>query len=211
MLNWLQREIRWPGVVLASMGLAVLARARRRDLLLLGGSAATIVLFAMDYDVYDVEVFLILPMIVGGLVAGVGMQQIVLWSGRRFGAAASAIAAVVLLLVPYGQFRANIDVDNHHRHTFESELFDRLFRVLPAGSAIVAENYPVDHMVLYKLIGELVQPQNARHIADTESPSIACPLSRVVPQHPVEAPLLLISSPTDHREMTTSASWRVSP
>jgi len=244
-MGWLLREIRWPGAVLAAIGAVWLSTRRRRELLLLAGSGAAVVIFAMDYDVYDVEVFLILPMVVTGLIAGIGMQRIAKGIGRAFGNAPAVMAALAVLWVPFGQFRANISANNHHRHTFETEFFDRLFRVLPPGSAIVSENYPVDHMVLYKLIGEragrvrgielidpdpafvrasamagrpafafegarhrlegkgirfrqadlpIVRPRNAPHIAETESPSIAFPLSQVVVEHPANATLQLGSS-----------------
>jgi len=259
--GWLGSELRWPGVCLAALGAVALARRRRRELLLLAGAAAAVVLFAINYDVYDIDVFLILPMIVAGLFAGVGLQQVARLATSRLPASHAARTAVVMgvvVLVPYAQARANFADNNHHRHTFESELFDSLFQNLPQGSAIVGENYPVDHMILYELIGErlagrrgielvpptaeaviarvaaghpvyafqggrreleaqgvefapadlpLPKPHNVRHIAETETPTIAFPLSRVV----VGDSVPIVSAPApqeDRREMTTSATWR---
>lgn len=58
------------------------------------------------------------------------------------------------MLPPYGQFRANIRTNDQRRHTYEMRFFDAFFEGLPERSAIVSESYPIDHMVLYKLIGE---------------------------------------------------------
>src|SRR5262249_35945542 len=72
--RWLARELRWPGLVLA--GVAALAPRLRRDVGLLVGCAACVTLFAVNYDVFDLQVFLLIPMIALGLTAALGMEAL---------------------------------------------------------------------------------------------------------------------------------------
>ena len=153
--RWLGGELRWPGIALLAVGAVALSRSRWRELVLLLGSAAAVLLFAVNYDVYDIQVFLILPMIALGLIAGVGLQRAVDLTRPAISRPAAYGGVLCLtLLMPVGQYRANLAADNEHRHTFEREYFDALIAALPPRSAIVAESYPIDHMVLYKLVGE---------------------------------------------------------
>jgi len=149
-------ELRTTGLLLAVVGSAVLARGRRKEGIVLGGTFAIITLFAIDYSVYDVEVFLILPMIVLGITAAVGIEAVVsaVESQVTVSGVSLATAAVVMLVVVRGQFHANRVANDQHRHVYETTFFDALFRSLPRRSAIVHESYPMDHMVLYKIIGE---------------------------------------------------------
>jgi hypothetical protein len=172
---WLMSELRWGGVAAAAIGAMWLAYGRRRDLVLLAGSAAAVMVFALNYDVYDVQVFLIIPMVAFGLLAGVGLEalcraaQAVIRRGEvltrtsearpgvpraAVGRLLTAAASAAVLILPLTQFRANFKVNNHRGHTFEAQYFDALFKALPPRSAIVAESYTIDHMVLYKLLAE---------------------------------------------------------
>jgi transmembrane protein TMEM260 (protein O-mannosyltransferase) len=153
--GWLYGELRIVGVVLLVPGIVAMVRDRRRECVLIFGTAATIVAFALDYVVYDVEVFLLLAMIDLGIVAAVGLEEVASRTADRLdGAAGYAVAVALAALVVDGQFRANRVANDQHRHVFENELFDALFRMLPDRSAIVRESYPIDHMLLYKLLGE---------------------------------------------------------
>src|SRR5581483_8924387 len=102
-------ELRTTGLLLAVVGSAVLARGRRKEGIVLGGTFAIITLFAIDYSVYDVEVFLILPMIVLGITAAVGIEAVVsaIESQVTVSGVSLATAAVVMLVVVRGQFHAN--------------------------------------------------------------------------------------------------------
>jgi hypothetical protein len=171
---WLMSELRWGGVAAATVGAAWLAFGRRGDLVLVVGSAAAVMVFALNYDVYDVQVFLIIPMVAFGLLAGVGLEALCRASqafirrgeiSTRADEAPERVpraavrriltgAATAVLILPLAQLRANFKANNHRDHTFEAQYFDALFKALPERSAIVAESYPIDHMVLYKLLAE---------------------------------------------------------
>jgi hypothetical protein len=149
--SWIVSELRWLGVLLCAAGVAALWRHRRAHLLLLSGCAVLVTIFALDYKVFDVQVFLLIPMIACGLLAGVGLEAA---AARLNGAIGPALLAVAALLVPAAQYRANVHNNNHHRHTFEMRYFAALFDALPDRSAIVTESYPVDSMIRYELIAE---------------------------------------------------------
>jgi hypothetical protein len=229
--RWIADELRWYGVALAALGFAVVlcSRRRRPEALLLGGSAASVLFFALNYNVVDIQVFLIIPMIACSLAAALGADWLADRLPARPGAVAAAAITLAALAWPAAQYRANVRANNHHRHTFEAAYFDALFDLLPARTAIVAESYPVDNMLLYKLLGEnaargrrieiiptdagvvrdyvehgftvlaflngrstlefevpfavvdlpLPKPGGGRHVADTEVPELAYPLSIV--------------------------------
>jgi hypothetical protein len=151
--HWLASELRWPGVSLAVIGAAALYRKQRREFGLLIGCFGLVTFFATNYDVFDVQVFLLIPMLVLGLIAAVGLESLAR-AVRWRGAAAAAAISLVALAVPAAQYRANIHHNNQRRHTYEMRFFGSLFDALPDGSAIVAESYTIDNMVLYELIGE---------------------------------------------------------
>jgi hypothetical protein len=149
--RWIADELRWPGLLLAALAVVALARRNPRHLVLLAGCIAIVTGFALNYDVYDVQVFLLIPLVAFGLLAAVGLETVVTAMRNRH----AAVPAVLLtLLVPYAQGRVNIRTNDQHLHTYEMRFFDAFFTALPDRTAIVAESYPVDHMVLYKLIGE---------------------------------------------------------
>lgn len=154
--GWLYSELRLTGMLLAAAGVWALARGRRKEAIALGGTFAVITAFAIDYAVYDVEVFIILPMIALGIVAAIGLEAAIAATFDRVSVPGIqfAAAAVALLLVARGQFHANRIANDQHRHVYETQFFDALFGSLPARSAIVHESYPIDFMVLYKIIGE---------------------------------------------------------
>jgi hypothetical protein len=154
--GWIAAELGTAGLVLMIAGAAILSRRRPREAVLLGCATAAIVGFTLDYVVYDVEVFLLLAMIALGLMAGVGLEAVASAAQNRIHTRPVWIAMAVALAigVPFMQFHANHTANDQHRHVYENELLDALFRALPDRSAIVRENYPVDHMLFYKLLAE---------------------------------------------------------
>lgn len=149
--DWIGAELRWPGLLLVVVGIAGFWRERRAEIGLLLGAAAIVTFFALNYNVFDVQVFLLIPMMALGLIAALGLEVI----ARRLDVAgAPASLALAALLLPAAQYRANIHHNNQRRHTFEMRYFEALFDRLPQRSAIVAESYPINNMVLYELIGE---------------------------------------------------------
>jgi hypothetical protein len=149
--SWIEAELRWPGLALAALSVTVLARRRSPYLLLIGGCFAIVWAFALNYNVYDVQVFLIIPLIALGLLAGVGAEFVV--ASLRQIQPREAVS-LLALLIPLAQFQANLRTNNQREHTYETRFFDALFEALPNRVAIVSENYPINHMVLYKTIGE---------------------------------------------------------
>ena len=149
-------------------------RRRKREGILLAAAAIAIILFALDYVVYDVEVFLLLPMIRAR--SGGGHRTRSDRAGRR--------PTVERRRSPcrrrdargrggVGQFRANRVENDQHRHLYENELLDALFRELPDRSAIVRESYPIDHMIFYKLIGEHAAGRRTIVLIPPDVPSVA--------------------------------------
>ena len=172
--GWLFGELRIVGAALLVPGIVVLLRRRRREGILLAAAAIAIVAFALDYVVYDVEVFLLLPMIVLGLVAAIGLEAAAQAADRLPNAAVRrAAVAALAVVVAFGQFRANRVENDQHRHLYENELFDALFRELPDRSAIVRESYPIDHMIFYKLLGEHAAGRRTIVLIPPDVPSVA--------------------------------------
>jgi len=149
--GWIGAELRWPGLLLVVVALAGIWRGGRAQVGLLLGAAAIVIFFALNFNVFDVQVFLLIPMIALGLIAAMGLE-VVARRVDRLGAPASV--AIAALLLPAAQYRANIHQNDQRRHNFEMTYFDALFDRLPARTAFVAESYPINNMVLYKLIGE---------------------------------------------------------
>lgn len=153
--GWIAGELRAAGIVLLAIGTIALAVRRWREALLLAGCAGAVLTFAVNYDVADIDVFLILPMIVCGVGAAVGLETIargveaVAW--RRGATGGVAVAAALLVLL---QVRANLRENDQHQHTYEMEYFDAFFAQLPDRSVIVESGYTLHDMVLYKLLGE---------------------------------------------------------
>jgi hypothetical protein len=106
------------------------------------------------------EGFLLPAFILLWLLAGIGLAFIAeriraLGRTSRLGGGALAAAALVLIVwVPAGRVAANYRANDHHRRTFETRLLDALFRALPAKAAIVEDEYSLNMMILYKLLGE---------------------------------------------------------
>ena len=154
------------GALLALLGLAWLARTRWREALLLGLAAFGLVFFALNYDVPDLDVFLVPAFVLLWPLAGCGLDRVLGLASARVPA-----LAWVALALPAWQAAANYRVSDHHDRSFEMRYFGSLFEALPARAAIAAESYTVDHMVLYELLGE--QAAHGRDVvtipADPES------------------------------------------
>lgn len=144
----LASELTLAGALLALVGLGVLAWRRPREALLLGLAALGLVVFALNYDVPDLDVFLVPAFVPLFALAGAGAEALVA-RGRR---AAPALAALALAW-PGVQLARNFKANDHSDRSFEMRYFASLFEALPARAAIAAESYTVDQMVLYELFG----------------------------------------------------------
>jgi len=150
-LDVLRRELSLPGLLLALLGLASLARRAAREALLVGLAAAGLLVFVLGYDVPDLDVFLVPSFVPLWLLAGIGLDRIL----RSVPASLpGALVALLVLALPALQAASHFRASDHSGRRFEMIYFSSFFEALPQRAAIAAESYTVDHMVLYELLGE---------------------------------------------------------
>lgn len=145
-------ELTLAGLVLAAAGCAWLLRRRRREAVLLLSGAAAVAAFAVNYSVIDTPVFLIPALLMLWLMAAVGAERLALAAGRVRGVAPILVAAALLL--PAVQLARNARANDRSRDTVSARFFEALFEVLPQRAAIVREDFIVDRMVMFKLLGD---------------------------------------------------------
>ena len=133
-------------------------RLAEAALLFVGGAA--VVVFAANYAVIDTPVFLIPAILVLWLSAAVGTEQIVGWAGKAPSAATGL--TLVACLVPAWNLAANYSMNDRSQDSEAAVQLDRLFDALPARTAIVQEDFVVDRMVMFKLLGD--ESAHGRHI-----------------------------------------------
>jgi Protein O-mannosyl-transferase TMEM260-like len=154
-------ELTLPGLVLAVVGAGWLLRRRLPEgvLLLLGG--LIVAAFAVNYSVVDTPVFLIPTTLVLWTTAAVGAEQSVRMADRRR-MAAMAVASATLIL-PAWQLTRNFAMTDRSEDTSAAVTFDGLFNAVPDRSEFVHEDFLVDRMVMFKLLGE--GAAGTRHLA----------------------------------------------
>ena len=145
-------EVTLPGLLLAGAGGLWLLRRRLPDALLLSTGAAAVVGFGLNYAVVDTPVFLIPALLVLWLAAAVGLERLATLAERRRWALASVCAAAMLL--PAWQLSRNFRAVDRSRDTRDATHLARLFEALPARAALVSEDFTVDRMLQFKLLGE---------------------------------------------------------
>jgi hypothetical protein len=145
-------ELTLPGVVLALVGAAWLLRRRFPEGVLFLLGAAAIVIFALNYSVVDTPVFLIPATFVLWVAIAVGTEQTSRTLERSRWAATAVVAAAVVL--PIWHLARNFTVTDRSRDRAAAVIFDSLFKVLPDRSAIVHEDFLIDRMVMFKLLGD---------------------------------------------------------
>jgi hypothetical protein len=156
-LPWLVMHVLAPeltiaGLLLALAGSAWLLRWRLSEglLIVLGGVAT--VGFAVNYSVTDTPVFLIPATFVLWVAVAVGGEQATRIVERRPWAAIAVVLA--MLLLPGWHLTRNFAMTDRSGDTAAAITFDRLFEVLPDRSALVREDFLVDRMVMFKLLGD---------------------------------------------------------
>lgn len=154
-------ELTVPGLILAAAGAVWLLRRQRIEgfLLLLGG--VTVAIFVVNYSVVDTPVFLIPTTFVLWVMAAVGAEQAVRIAGRRR-LAVMAVASATLIL-PAWQLTRNFAMTDRRADTSAAVTFSGLFNTVPDRSEFVHEDFLVDRMVMFKLLGE--GAAGTRHIA----------------------------------------------
>lgn len=148
----LVREFSWPGVVVVAGGVvSVLVRHRPLGVLLVT-AGLTNVLFVLVYDIDEISVFLLPTVLTGWLCATLFVAKIGLVVQRQ------RVVAGILVAVLIGwtgwQVERGYSESDRSREFYEIRRFDALFEMLPAESVVVADDYLVNSMFRYKLLGE---------------------------------------------------------
>jgi len=148
------RELGPIGLALTLTGFLWLALRRWRVALLLGLGALGVAALTANMGSNEDEGFLLSVFVLLGTVAATGLEQLLSLVRRAPRAVAAILVAAVAVAPPAYQAATNFASHDHHAETAEIVYFDALFAALPQKTAIVAEEYRVDMMVLYKLLGE---------------------------------------------------------
>ena len=145
-------ELTIPGVLLAAAGAAWLLRHRLPEGLLLLPIVGIVVGFAVNYRVVDTPVFVIPGILVLWLAAGAGAEALArAAAGVRW---APAVCSAAALMVPVWNLTQNYAVNDRSRDTAAATHFDALFEALPRRTVLVHEDFLVDRMVMFKLLGD---------------------------------------------------------
>lgn len=142
------------GVPLVAIGFAVLAVRQRRRAVLLGLGAIGVAGLTANMGSQEDEGFMLPVFVLLWPVAGVGLAFLVSWLGRRAGPIRAGAAMTLCALLPASLVAANYERNDRHAETRDIEYFDALFAALPDKAAIVDDEYRVNMMILYKLLGE---------------------------------------------------------
>ena len=149
----LAREFSWPGTVAVTSGVLYVL-ARRRPLAALFVLSGLInVVFVLVYDIDEIAVFLLPTVVTGWLCATVLVDEIGP-AARRLGWSVPAILAVLLVGWTGWQVQRGYGESDRSDEYQEIRRFDALFDMLPARSVVVSDDYLVNSMVQYKLLGE---------------------------------------------------------
>jgi hypothetical protein len=145
-------ELTIPGVLLAAAGAAWLLRHRLPEGLLLLPIVGTVVGFAVNYRVVDTPVFVIPGILVLWLAAGAGAEAIArAAAGIRL---APALCSAAVLMLPVWNLTQNYAANDRSRDTAAATHFDALFEALPRRTVLVHEDFLIDRMVMFKLLGD---------------------------------------------------------
>lgn len=148
----LTAELTLAGLALAVAGAVWLLRHRLPEGLLLLTGCGAVLAFALNYSVVDTPVFLVPATLVLWLAAAVGAERAALVLGRyRWAVVTTGVAA---LMVPAWQVTHNFGPNDRSRDTGAAVQFDRLFDVLPDRAALISEDFMVDRMMMFKLLGD---------------------------------------------------------
>jgi hypothetical protein len=201
-LPWIAGRILTPeltpvGMALALAGAVVLLRRRMPEGVLLLSGGCAIVGFAANYSVIDIPVFLIPAGLVLWVLVAVGADRllraappppVLVWT-----------LTAVLLGLPAWLLATNYAITDRSRDTGAAVAFDRLFEALPGHVAFVHEDFLVDRMVMFKVLGD-------ESVGD-RSVSITARRDQDVARH-VEEGRLVLAFPGGARELRRGG-WNV--
>ena len=142
------------------VGAVALARRPGHELMLLGVGALGVVGLTLNVDA-DIAGFLLPAFVMLWPLAGAGLDQAGRFAASRWPRLGPLVVVGCAMAIPATQLWTNFALNDHRRATGKSAYYDALFEVLPARAVIVAEDYPTDVAVLYKLLGEHAQQDRA--------------------------------------------------
>ena len=148
-------ELTIVGLVFAAGGLMRLLRRRRAEAALLGLAAAGIIVFAVNFRTGEPEVFLLPALMCCWIAVGVGLEHVLEAVGRL--GRLTPLTCAVLVVLPLTQAVRNWEANDRSREVQGIRAFDAIFEQLPAHSVFVGEDFVVDRMIDYKVLGEEAQ------------------------------------------------------
>lgn len=150
----LARELSWAGLVAAAGGGVYLLRVSRPLGVLLAGAGLLNLLFVLVYDTAEAGLFLLPTALAGWLCATMFVGHARLFRERRLGRVGTTLVALALAGWTGWHTNRGFVASDRSGEFQEIRRFDALFRGLPSQSVIVSNDYVVDSMVRYKLLGE---------------------------------------------------------
>ena len=146
-----EREVGWAGLAMAAMGLASLIVRDRAVAALLGVGAFVAWALPANYTLADLGGFLLPAFVMLWFLLAVGFEQLRSIAARK-GRVAGVTVVVAAVALASVQVRANYAANDLHRSTFESRYFKALFEQLPAGAALITDDYWIEQIVHYGIV-----------------------------------------------------------
>ena len=148
------REMSLAGLAIAALGIVVLWERAKPALAFLVVALLAYAGFAAAYTPKEFEVFLIPGFIMAWLLAAAGADWLIKVLGAYTSPVVTSALGASLLIAPASQLIRNRDSRDMSHARADMRFFDALFERLPTRAAIVHEDFLVDRMVYYKMIGE---------------------------------------------------------
>jgi len=130
-------EFAYAGVVLALLGLIASIRSHRRLAIGLGLVFASSILYAINYDIHDIDSYFLLAYVCTALFASAGMAVVFLWLCRNLALPAfpSAMVIVILGLLPLPLHYRSVDQSGNY---LVEDYTSNMFSLLPHNAVILS-------------------------------------------------------------------------
>jgi hypothetical protein len=163
--NAVENEMGLAAVVLIAIGIGLGVRHRRIDIAFVACAAAGMLALIMNLRGDDVG-FVVPVMVLLWPLAACGLTWLIATS-RRFGRAAPAALTFAALLMPASNAIANREEIAFYRSPEDVRGLQALYSYLPAGAAVVAEDFWYGHVLRYfHFSGEFNPDPNPRVIGN---------------------------------------------
>jgi len=126
---------------------------RWRDAVLLLAALGAQLLFVLNYDAGDIHVFTIPTLLLLWGLAAAGAESIVR-ALERSQPVLAPVAIGLMLCFPVWQAARNFHERDLSDDTGAMRQLDALFAALPDDSFLIRENFVLDRMLMYKILGE---------------------------------------------------------